>query len=302
MSWLIIAVSAYFLLAVCSLIDKYLLSGPLPVPEAYTFYLGILEGLALILIPFVGFSVPRPFQIFLSFLSGAAFVYAIFWYTKALRRFEASRVVPAIGGLIPSFTFILTYFLSKGKENISLIGVVALLLLIAGSVIFTLRKDKFVTLKSLELSAISAFFFSLSFVLSKYVYMSQPFWSGFILIKLGGFLMALIFILSKKVREEVFVRQRLFKKRTAGIFISDQAIGAGANILENWAIALAPLVYISVINALQGIQYVFLLIFTVFLSLKFPKILKEEISRKVIFQKIIAVSLIGLGLFVLTLR
>jgi len=35
--------------------------------------------------------------------------------------------------------------------------------------------------------------------------------------------------------------------------------------------------------------------------LKFPKILKEEISKKIIFQKIVAIFLIGTGLAVLIL-
>jgi len=73
-------------------------------------------------------------------------------------------------------------------------------------------------------------------------------------------------------------------------------------VLQNWAVALAPLIYLAFINALQGVQYVFLLIFTAFLSLKLPQILKEEISRKIISQKIIAILLIGGGLAILACK
>ena len=79
-------------------------------------------------------------------------------------------------------------------------------------------------------------------------------------------------------------------------------MGAGASILQNWAIFLAPLVYVAIINALQGINYAFLLVFIIFLSLKFPKILKEEVSREILFQKIIAILLIGGGLVLLAGR
>jgi len=78
-------------------------------------------------------------------------------------------------------------------------------------------------------------------------------------------------------------------------------LGAGANILQNWAIALAPLAFVAVISALQGVQYVFLLIFAVLLSLKSPQILKEEISRKILFQKVIAILLIAGGLTLLVI-
>ena len=70
---------------------------------------------------------------------------------------------------------------------------------------------------------------------------------------------------------------------------------------QNWAIFLAPLAFLAIINALQGVQYVFLLIFAVLLSLKFPQILKEEISREIIFQKVVAILLIGGGLVILAL-
>ena len=109
------------------------------------------------------------------------------------------------------------------------------------------------------------------------------------------------FILAKEVKEEIFQKKNTLKKKTMGIFIVNQGAGAGANILQNWAIALCPLAYIAIINALQGVQYVFLLILTVLLSLKFPQIIKEEISGKILLQKISAILLIGAGLALIAL-
>jgi hypothetical protein len=45
-----------------------------------------------------------------------------------------------------------------------------------------------------------------------------------------------------------------------------------------------------------------LLIFAVFLSFKFPHILKEEFSGKILFQKIFAILLIGVGLALLAIK
>jgi len=42
-----------------------------------------------------------------------------------------------------------------------------------------------------------------------------------------------------------------------------------------------------------------LLIFASLISFKFPRILKEEISRKILFQKILAILLITGGLLLL---
>ncbi len=303
MLWLTITISAYLILAIVFVVNKYLLAGPLPNPKVFAFYVGILGILILFIIPFTGFFTPSPFQIFLSLLAGALFTYALFWQYKALHLFEVSRVIPAIGALIPLFSFGLVYFFSAGKENLSFSEIAAFILLILGSVLITFKKGKLITLKGLRVSVIAAFLFSLSFVFAKYVYLEQPFWNSFIWMRIGGFLAALCFLLLfKEVKEEIFIKRVGFKPKTAAIFLISQAMGAGALILQNWAIFLAPLVFLAIINALQGVQYVFLLVFAALISFKFPQILKEEISREVLLQKIAAILLIGGGLAMLSIR
>jgi len=132
-------------------------------------------------------------------------------------------------------------------------------------------------------------FFALCFVLTKYVYLMLPFWTGFIWIRISAFLIALFFILFKEVRKEIFSKKSSFSKKTSAFFLFNQGMGAGAFILQNWAIALAGLAYLSIISALQGVQYVFLFILTML-------ILKEGLSKKVILHKFFAIILIGIGL------
>lgn len=305
MSWLIITISFYFILAIVFLVDKYLLTGSIPNPKVYTFYVGALGILVLVFAPFVGFYIPTIPQIILAFSAGAIYIYALFWFYKSLQLFEASRVVPAISGLVPLFTFGLVYISSfgLGKEVLSFSEIIAFILLIFGSFLMVVEKERFINLRSLKISTICAFLLSLSFVLLKYVYFTQSFWSGFIWTKIGGFLMAFcFFIFTREVKEEIFQKKISLKKKTMGIFVINQTAGAGANILQNWAIALAPLAYVAIINALQGIQYVFLLIFTILFSLKFPQILKEEISKKILFQKIVAILFIGAGLALMAFK
>lgn len=301
--WLIVAISAYFILAIVWLVDKYLLTGPIPNPKVYAFYVGILGILVLILAPWVGFYVPGIRQIILSLLTGVVFVYAIFWFFKALRLFETSRVVPAVGGILPIFSFLLIFIFSGGEETLRFWEFLAFTLLILGSILITHQKTKKISLRSFKISAVAAFFFALSAVLSKYVYMDMAFWPGYIWIRIGSFLMALIFLLTGGIKSELLKTRINLQKKTLRIFLLNQAAGAGANILQNWAIALTPLVvYVAVINALQGVQYAFLLIFAALLSLKFPRILKEEISKEIILQKVIAILLIGTGLVILALK
>ena len=300
MLWLAVAISAYFLFALVALGDKYLLAGP-PNPKSYSFYVGTLGILVLVLIPFVDFSIPEVSQVFLSLLAGVVFILALFGLYTALENFEVSRIVPAIGGLLPLFTFGLVYLFSGGEGILSSWKILAFILLLAGSVLIAFEKGKSITSKSLQISALAALLFAIAFILTKFVYLSQPFWSGFIWMRIGGFLAAICFIFTKEVKREIFERKFTFQKKTGTIFLFNQGIGAGAFILQNWAIALVPFGFLAFINALEGTKYLFLLIFTILLALKFPKILKEEISRKILFQKILAILLIGGGLVLLVL-
>ncbi len=298
MLWLIVIILAYFLLAIVALGDKYLLAGS-PNSKNYSFYVGILGGLVLVLIPFVGFSIPDFYQVLFCFLAGAIFIFALLGMFEGLEKFEVSRIIPAIGGILPLFTFLLVYFFSGRKEILGFWELLAFFFLLLGSVLITIESGKRISFGSLKISAVTAFLFALFFVLTKYVYIMLPFWTGFIWIRIGAFLTALFFIFTKEVRSGIFSGKLIFTKKNKSFFLLNQGIGTCAFILQNWAIALTGIVYLSVINALQGVQYVFLFIFTIFLSLKFPKILKEEISKKIIFQKMLAILLIGIGLALL---
>ncbi len=297
MSWILIILFAYFLLALGTLGDRYLLLGP-PNPKDYSFYVGMLGILVLLLIPFTGFSLPGLGQFFLALLAGAFFILAIFSFYTALENFEASRVIPAIGALVPIFTLALIFLFSPGKI-LEARQFIALILLILGSILATFQKGKKISLKSFLISALTAFLLSLTFLSSKFVYLNQPFWSGFILIRVGAFLAALFFFFSKGLREEIFKKKYNFTKKTGLIFVGNQILGGLALILQNWTIALVPLSLLPFINALEGTKYVFLLIIAFLVSSKFPALLKEHFSKEIVGQKILATLLIVIGIFLI---
>ena len=297
MLWLLVIIFAYLIFAVTSLIDNYLLAGP-PNPKSYSFYIGVLGISVLVLAPFVGFSIPGTPQLLLALLTGVIYILALFWFFKGLEHFEPSRIVPAIGGILPLFTFTLVYFFSRGEAVLGVKELFAFALLILGSFLITFEKKK-ISFQSLKISILAAFLFALVFVLSKYVYLEQSFWSGFIWMRIGGFLAALCFLLTKAVREELFLKKFTFQKKTGTLFLFNQGMGAGGFILQNFAITLAGLAFLPFINALQGIQYVFLFLIIVLLARKFPRIVEEKLTQKNILQKIISIALIGLGLIIL---
>lgn len=309
MLWIILSLISYFFSAVVSVVDKILLSGPIPKPKVYAFYIGLLGIVVLFLIPF-GFQIPPPHIILISLFAGGIWIVGAIGLFSGLRRFEASRIIPAIGGFLPLFTLGLTHLFSWQAnltiERLNFWKIVAFVSLILGSILINFQKNKKVTFESLILSLWVALLFALSFVATKIVFLSQPFISGLIWMRMGGFFVALFLIFSREVREEIFSKRRgadqlpLFKKpKLALIFLSNQVIGATAGILQGLAIYFVPLGMLAFINALEGTKYVFLLILTTLISLKLPKILSETLSKNIIIQKITATLLIVAGLTIL---
>src|SRR3989344_2617920 len=198
MFWLIITVISYFIFSLVSLVDKLLLGSSITNPKVYAFYVCVLGVLALVLVPFIGFYIPSPFQIFLSLAAGVSFIFGLFLFFRALKLFEPSRIVPAFGGILPVFVFLLIYIFSGGKEALGFGNFLPFTLLISGSILITYEKTGKITMKSLQMASFAAFFMAIYFVLSKYVFLGQSFWNGFVWMRIGGALMAAAFLLQKE--------------------------------------------------------------------------------------------------------
>lgn len=305
MSWLWITIIAYALFGFAQIVNRYLLSGPLPDPKLYTFYVGLLPMLVFLLTPVFGLSVLAPFPMAAALLSGFVFTVGLFFIYAGLRRFEASRLIPAVGGLTPIFTLAgsALAFSGSGIEGVDWL---AFVLLLAGSVFITVERGKEISLPSLKFALAAALFLSLSFVLLKYVYLVASFWSPFVWAKAGGFIFALgLFAFSKELRREIFGGgpRRMIQedKKTTFIFLGNQVLGAAGNVLQNVAFFLVPALYTAFVNALEGIIYVFVIIFSALASIFFPHLLKEVFTKETAFQKAVATILVIAGIIILSL-
>ncbi|PIR58505.1 MAG: hypothetical protein COU70_00450, partial [Parcubacteria group bacterium CG10_big_fil_rev_8_21_14_0_10_35_15] len=251
--------------------------------------------------PFVGFVMPNQHQMLLAVLAGGAGIMACFFLYSALEQFEASRAIPAIGGALPLFTMGIVYALSKGNINFSSKDLIAFLLLVVGSILISIKRGKTISFKSFVFSVLAAFLFSLNFVLIKSLYLELPFWTTLVISRVGAFLISLLFLFDQGVRAVVFQKKSTFEKKTGIIFLANQGVGTLASLLQNWAIAIAPMSYLAVINALEGTRYVFLFGLSILLSIKFPKIAEEKLSKENIMQKVVAILIIISGLALLAI-
>jgi len=300
MLWLAVIISSYFLLAAVHLVDKYILGERIPNSKVYAFYVGLAGIFTLILIPFGFLVIPKTSGMLLALMAGAFHTLAIFALFTGLKNFEASRIIPAIGAFLPLFTF--SFILMQEGKSLVFLDIIVFFLLLLGAFLITWEKKKTISFKSIKISALAAFLFALYFISIKFVYSSQPFISGLIWTRIGAVLTALCFLFFKEVRTDILRGPKIAQKKNWAIVFPNQVAGGAAVVLQNWAIALAPFAYLGIINALEGVKYVFLLVFAVLFSWKFPQILKEEIAKEVIFQKVIAILLIGGGLAVLAIK
>lgn len=324
--WLTLAILSYLFFALAAFFDKYILGGALPSPKVYSFYTGLSSLTILFFIPIMILvssgvtgsfdailseslniiSVSNSLAVLLSIITGGVFLLALYAYYRGVLEFEVSRIGPTVGAIVPLFILGLVYLftfipfnLGFERQPLGFHKLIALTCLVLGGLVLVLHREKIITIKSLRVSLIASFLFGLALVLTKLVYNFLPFWSGFFWIKIGTFLASFFFLFSKEVRIKAFSREKTLKKKVAFPFIFAKASGAVATVFQNGAISLAPIIFLPIISALSGIQYVFLIVLAILLFFKFPKILKEEISKKVLLQKTIAIWLIVMGLIFL---
>ena len=299
MLWILVITLAYLCFALSSLGDRIILSGHSR-PNSYTFFVGILSAAVILLIPFVGISVPQGILWLWIILAALFNILGIYTMFSALNVFDVSKIIPTIGALQPIFVVIFS-FLILGEDAMESRQIFAFIILLLGSVLISIEKNYRVTRRSLKLSFFAALFFSLEMIFAKIVYLDLAFSDGFIWMKIFGLVFVMSFLFNKTFRRDIFKVDQKLDKKNSIIFFLGQGFGGLANILQGWAISLVPLAYLGIMNAMKGLQYVFLFIFALIISAVFPKLLNEKTSKTIIIQRIIAIILIVIGLLVLFL-
>lgn len=310
MNWIAAALSAYLLLAVANLFDKFLVDNVLKSSKAYAFSACVLGSVMFLAAPWLLY---WPGWILFAFnlLNGFIFAIALWMLYEALRRGEAARTLVFIGGVTPIFSllFSLLFF----KERFSLNQWIGILFIIIGVAIIiflpTARSylarvfKKFNIVPEVKsggvgIALISALAYSVYFLSTKVAYAYQPFASSFIWTRLGAALFVLLFLIQRSDRQAIMALWRKSgPNKGKFLVVFNQALGATGFILQNYAVYLGSVV---LVNALQGVQYAFLLVISTILALSAPRLLKETFSWKIFLQKMAAVVFVAVGLYFIT--
>lgn len=297
-TWLYIAILSYCINAVVLVVHKLFLSKSLPSPVAYAFFDGMLSLMVLLFVPFGFLWLAWDVALF-SILTGAIFFFGFILLLKALREGEASIIVPVSGAFTPIFIFAISNFLFQ--ESFSNKILLAFVLLVIGGFLIALRPKKVFKRKvwlheGFWFAFASSFFYGLAYTFTKYVYLQTTFLNGFIWIRFGNFATALGLLLFARNRKKIFAVGKSTGKTVSYLFVGNKALASLGFIILNYAIFLGSA---TLVNSLQGVQYVIVFLLALLLTHQFPKFLKEEVNKNILLQKIISIGLIGAGIWLL---
>ncbi|MFA6430134.1 MAG: DMT family transporter [Candidatus Paceibacterota bacterium] len=298
MSWFLIALIGPILWAIVNHIDKFLLSDRFEGSNvgALMIFSTLQCGLLLPILYFINndiFNLSVE-NIILLIVVGILSVFAIMPYMYALDEEEASIVIPLFQ-LIPIWGYMFSYFILG--ETLTWMQLVGCLLIIGGSAIITLEFDEEKKIKFKKriilLMLLSTILFALYETLFKFVavdvgFVVSSFWEY-----LGVFSMGILFYLFIKKYKLSFLN--LLKTKGGKIIslnIANESLTIIGNFAVNFALLLAP---VALTLTISGVQPIFVFIIGIFLTIFFPKICKEKISKKHLIQKTISILIIILG-------
>ncbi|TSC74846.1 MAG: Uncharacterized protein G01um101444_137 [Parcubacteria group bacterium Gr01-1014_44] len=293
MSWIYLALFAQFINAAVFLLDKFLLtSKSIARPLAYVFYVSMLSGVAVLILPFGAVSWPTVQVIWLSLATGGAFTVSLYFLYSALFSADASDVAPAVGAVSAlASLFFSFWFLGNILTGSFLLGFV---LLVAGTALMSYFRFNRRTTGHVLLAGV---FFALSVVTVKMLFDVTSFWNGFFWSRLGNLVVALS-LLFWPANRRIFLHNVLASShKTKFLVLASKFLAGIAFLLILISIKLGN---VALVNAIAGAQFVFLLLFALIFTKKFPKYFYETVHHHVaIIQKVAATFLIVAGYFLL---
>ena len=298
----IITIFASFLWGITNHIDKFMING---VDESGSSLKTLLVFSTLVagLVFTPIWLIVCKFQVSISmlslicvFLASIVYILATYFYFIALNKNDASIVV-VMFQLIPVFSYILALIFFKETLTLKQIIGSLIILLSANIICFDFKeknnKDKF---KALILMALSSLFYAIYFILFDIAIRNSSYNSCAFWFQVGFLLLGIILICIKSFRKTFIKAIKNNGKLYFSLNITNEIINLIANLLVNFANLTIPIALANVLNGFQG-AFVFI---SGIIGIKvLPKYFKEDISKKVILQKVSCIILSIIGLFVM---
>lgn len=295
MSYLPFTLLAYLLNSLAVTIDKFLLVKSIPNPLTYIFYISAVSLLILVALPLTHY--PSSLVLLLASTSTLWWTIGAYLMFAAVKVGQVTRVIPVIG----TITALILLAHAALAQTISQTQSLAVVILIGGLIFLTWPDlGGRLTKPELLLELGSAIFFAASYLILKEAYLRENFLTVLVYSRLILIPLAAIILLIPHFRQIVLSvkKQNInFLSKTGLLFGFGQALGGIQQLLLTFSISLATP---ALVNSLQGVQYVFLFLFSLILSKKYPGVFSENWSVLLIVSKLVGIGLIGIGLYLLS--
>lgn len=308
MTWIFLATGAQLLNAIVAIIDKYLVTDEkaLPRPFVYAFYtcivtgfwliiyfVGLIPGLSNLGVPhFQNVQTPTIQVVGMSFLAAYTFFMALVSLYDALRRADASDVMPVIGAVSAVSTFGMSFLFLDTRLSPTFIW--GILLLAAGTMLVSqLRFTKHIAILTIH----SGIFFALHYIAMKGLFQETSFDDGFFWSRVCFVLFALSLLMVPAYYEKIRVQTDVTSRKT-GLLVFGNKIMAG--VAAFMLLKATDWGDVAVVQALDGLKFVFILLISIFLGRFIPESAGEnEHDWKTIARKFAYVAIISIGFIIL---
>ena len=289
-----LVVFAQLLNAISVLIDKYVVTHTtITRPSVYVFYVGMISGTALLLLPLGIVGMPDATTIWLSLDIGFVFIASILFLYRALKHANATDVVVWLTAVSALTSFIYGVFFLD--EQLPRAFPFAIGLFVLG--MFFVGHFRFYARSFLQVIA-AGLLFGLSVVLVKILFSHASFIDGFFWSRMGNMIAALSLLFFPSVRNHVFHITRSTSKHVGALIFVNRALNGIALLCILYAIGLGS---VSLINSLSSLQFVFIFLLIFAFAKYVPQLYEHEFRPGHILHKVVAMCFISVGFIVLFL-
>jgi drug/metabolite transporter (DMT)-like permease len=309
MSWIVLTVIAQAIYAIVDLINKFIITSKrIEKPFVFAFFVSILSAASLLIfIPgsfgmMVGqFNVPSIYNVHwpdaamvaMSLVTAFTFFYALVSLYSALRDSDASDVLPVVGSISAIVTFI--FSLIVFREVLSQNFFIGFIFLVLGTLLIsTMRLDR----NSLMESINAGVMFAINAAMMKAMFAISSFDHAFFWSKVGLLVFLGSLLLVPRYAGKFSANVKRTKKSGSLWVIGNTAFAGIATFMVLKSIEMGN---VSVIQALGGLKFAFVIIISILFGKFIPKAAGENNTLKDIVQKGVAVVIILFGFFYLFL-
>lgn len=308
MAWILLATSAQILNAIVALVDKYLVTDEkaIPRPFVYAFYsclvtggwafiyvLGFVPYFSALGVPqFSNIETPTIQVVGMAFLAAYTFFMALVSLYSGLQKADASDVMPVIGAVSAITTFGMSFVFLGVRLTPNFIW--GILLLAIGTLLVTqVRFRQTVLLHALH----SGIFFALHYIAMKGLFQETSFDDGFFWSRVGFVLFAMSLLLIPAYVDKIKKQTKSTTRKTGFLVLGNKIL---AGIAAFMLLKATDWGDVAVVQALDGLKFVFILLFGVVVGRFIPRTAGEnDRDRQTVVRKVLYVGIICIGYILL---